>query len=93
MKWNRLSRAAGLPWGVAFDEPGNASGVCHPMSIPGAQKLQRSLGRRNRKWVLWGNLLGGGWGGFTTTSSRRTILFEDQRYAMTLIMLACPDFS
>lgn len=64
VKWNRLSREAKHPWGVAFDEPGNASeGMPPDADYPGMPKNYKGpTVEETRKWVLWGNLLGGGWG-------------------------------
>lgn len=64
VKWNRLSREAKHPWGVAFDEPGNASeGMPPDADYPGMPKNYKGPSvEETRKWVLWGNLLGGGWG-------------------------------
>lgn len=64
VKWNRLSREAKNPWGVAFDEPGNASeGMPPDADYPGMPKNYKGpTVEQTRKWVLWGNLLGGGWG-------------------------------
>lgn len=64
VKWNRLSRKAGRPWGVAFDEPGDAQfGMPPDSDYPGMPKNYNGPSvDQTRKWVLWGNLLGGGWG-------------------------------
>lgn len=64
VKWNRLSRKADRPWGVAFDEPGDAQyGMPPDPDYPGMPKnYEGPTVEQTRKWVLWGNLLGGGWG-------------------------------
>lgn len=64
VKWNRAAIEAQHPWGVAFDEPGNASeGMPPDPDYPGFPKNYNGpTVDETRKWVLWGNLLGGGWG-------------------------------
>ena len=64
VKWNRASIKAGRPWGVAFDEPGDAQyGMPPDSNYPGMpQDYDGPSVEETRKWVLWGNLLGGGWG-------------------------------
>ncbi len=53
--WLELSAAAGKPWVVACDEPGDAS---HAL-VPDADDPEHRDARVN---ALWGTLLGGGWG-------------------------------
>ena len=64
VKWNRASIDARHPWGVAFDEPGDAQfGIPPDSDYPGMDKDYKGPSvEETRKWVLWGNLLGGGWG-------------------------------
>jgi hypothetical protein len=64
VKWNRMSRQAKHPWAVAFDEPGDAQyGMPPDPDYPGMPKDYKGPSvEETRKWVLWGNLLGGGWG-------------------------------
>lgn len=68
--WVRRSAAAGHPWVVAFDEPGDATfGMPPDEGWPGMREL-RAAGEADRaptvdetrKYVLWGTLLGGGGG-------------------------------
>ncbi len=64
VKWNRESAKAGKPWGVAFDEPGNAShGMPADPDYPGMPKdYKGATVDETRKHVLWGSLMAGGWG-------------------------------
>ncbi len=64
VKWRRASMKTGHPWCIAFDEPGDAEiGVPPDPDYPGMpQHHQGPTIHQTRKWVLWGNLLGGGWG-------------------------------
>ncbi len=64
VKWNRASIKAKHPWCVAFDEPGDAQyGMPPDSNYPGMPKdYDGPSVEETRKWVLWGNLLGGGWG-------------------------------
>jgi len=64
LKWNRAAIAAGRPWAIAFDEPGSAGiGMPADPDYPGMPKNYDGPTIHDcRKWVLWGNLLGGGWG-------------------------------
>ena len=64
VKWRRASAEANRPWAIAFDEPGDATYGMPPdpgyPGMPGDKKIPTI--DQTRKWVLWGNLLGGGWG-------------------------------
>lgn len=64
VKWHRASVKAKHPWCVAFDEPGDAQvGMPPDPDYPGMPKDYDGPSIDDtRKWVLWGNLLGGGWG-------------------------------
>lgn len=64
VKWRRASAEAKHPWAVAFDEPGDATyGMPPDPDYPGMPKEGKiPTVDQTRKWVLWGNLLGGGWG-------------------------------
>ncbi len=64
VKWNRAAIKAKHPWCVAFDEPGDAQyGMPPDSNYPGMPKDYKGpTVEQTRKWVLWGNLLGGGWG-------------------------------
>ena len=64
VKWRRKSAEAKYPWGIAFDEPGDAQfGMPPDPAYSGMPKNYRGPSvDQTRKWVLWGNLLGGGWG-------------------------------
>lgn len=50
------SEAAGKPWAVACDEPGDAQHSLRPDNDAGNSHTD---GRKN---ALWGSLLAGGWG-------------------------------
>ena len=50
------SAAAGKPWAVAADEPGDAQNGIRPDNDPGNSHVD---GRKN---ALWGTLMAGGWG-------------------------------
>lgn len=67
LHWVTASREAGKPWAVANDEQGDASWGVPP--DPGFQDWEDELDEETpqtihdiRKYVLWGNLLAGGWG-------------------------------
>ncbi len=64
VKWIRASVKAGVPWVIAFDEPGNA-GIGMPAD-PGYPGMPDNFDNPSihtvRQQVLWGNLLGGGGG-------------------------------
>lgn len=64
VKWTRESAKAGKPWAVAFDEPGDAQfGMPPDPDYPGMPKNYKGPSIHDtRKYVLWGTLLGGGWG-------------------------------
>lgn len=64
VKWRRASLESGHPWAVAFDEPGSAGiGIPPDPDYPGMPKdYDGPTVHDTRKLVLWGNLLGGGWG-------------------------------
>ena len=64
VKWHRASAEAKHSWVVAFDEPGDASyGIPPDPDYPEMPKSQKGPSIDDaRKWVLWGNLLGGGGG-------------------------------
>jgi len=64
VKWVRASSKVKKPWGVAFDEPGNASeGTAPDPDYPGMPKDYKGPTiHQTRADVLWGTLLGGGWG-------------------------------
>ncbi len=64
VRWRRASAKAKHPWAVAFDEPGDADyGMPPDPDYPGMPKNYTGPTiHQTRKWVLWGNLLGGGWG-------------------------------
>ena len=55
-RWLTASRAAGKPWVVACDEPGNASASLRPDSSPGASHLDA------RRDALWATIMAGGAG-------------------------------
>ncbi|TWT40656.1 DUF5060 domain-containing protein [Botrimarina hoheduenensis] len=55
-RWVRDSAAAGKPWAVAVDEPGDAQNALRPDSNAGNSHID---GRKN---ALWGTLMAGGWG-------------------------------
>lgn len=56
VKWVNDSAAAGKPWAVAVDEPGDPQHAIRPDNDAGNS---HEYGRKN---ALWGTLLGGGWG-------------------------------
>lgn len=67
LHWVTVSQEAGKPWAVANDEQGDASWGVPP--DPGFQSWENELGEETpqtihdiRKYVLWGNLMAGGWG-------------------------------
>jgi hypothetical protein len=70
IKWRAKSAAAGRPWVVAFDEPGDATfGMPPDDDWPGMKELRASGSADKaptvpdiRKYVLWGTLLAGGAG-------------------------------
>lgn len=64
VKWHRASAAANRPWAIAFDEPGDATyGMPPDPGYPGMPSDPKiPTVDQTRQWVLWGNLLGGGWG-------------------------------
>lgn len=70
VKWVRKSTAAGRPWVVAFDEPGDATfGMPPDDDWPGMKELRAAdaAGKiptvdQIRQQVLWGTLLAGGGG-------------------------------
>ncbi len=70
VKWTEKSRAAGRPWVVAFDEPGDATyGMPPDDDWPGMDKLRAEDKEGKiptvadiRKYVLWGTLMAGGMG-------------------------------
>ena len=55
-RWVNQSKAAGKPWVVACDEPGNSSASLRPDSDPGASHLDA------RRDALWATILAGGAG-------------------------------
>lgn len=55
LKWRRLSAAAGKPWAIAVDEPGDAQ---HAL-LPDHEDPEHNLARQNG---LWGALTAGAWG-------------------------------
>lgn len=55
IKWRTVSRAAGKPWAVSVDEPGDAQHALVPDS-------DDSLHNDARKNALWGAYIGGAWG-------------------------------
>ncbi|MEO0530327.1 MAG: DNRLRE domain-containing protein [Planctomycetota bacterium] len=55
-KWVRDSAAAGKPWAIAVDEPGDAQHALRPDNDRGNSHED---GRKN---ALWGTLMAGGWG-------------------------------
>ena len=55
-RWLNASKAAGKPWVVACDEPGNSSASLRPDSDPGSSHLD---GRRD---ALWATIMAGGAG-------------------------------
>ena len=54
--WVDASAAAGKPWAVAVDEPGDAQHALRPDNDAGNSHVD---GRKN---ALWGTLMAGGWG-------------------------------
>ena len=56
VKWVNDSAAAGKPWAIAVDEPGDADFALRPDNNPGNSHED---GRKN---ALWGTFMGGGWG-------------------------------
>ena len=64
VKWNRKAIKAKKPWAIAFDEPGDAQyGMPPDPDYPGMPKdYQGPTVDLTRQHVLWGNLMGGGWG-------------------------------
>ena len=64
MKWTHASTKAGKPWGVSFDEPGDAQlGMPPDPDYPSMPKDYKGPTIHDtRKYVLWGTFLGGGWG-------------------------------
>ncbi|MEJ6580672.1 MAG: putative collagen-binding domain-containing protein [Akkermansiaceae bacterium] len=67
VKWNRESIKAQKPWCITFDEPGDAQYGMPPdpdyPDYPGMPKDYKGPTLdRTRQRVLWGNLMGGGWG-------------------------------
>lgn len=55
-RWVRESAAAGKPWAIAVDEPGDAQHALRPDNDRGNSHED---GRKN---ALWGTLMAGGWG-------------------------------
>ena len=55
-EWVEQSAAAGKPWAVAVDEPGDAQHALRPDNDAGNSHID---GRKN---ALWGTLMAGGWG-------------------------------
>ncbi len=55
-RWLNASKAAGKPWVVACDEPGNASASLRPDSNPGTSHLDA------RRDALWATIMAGGAG-------------------------------
>lgn len=55
-RWVKDSAAAGKPWAVAVDEPGDAQNAIRPDNDAGNSHVD---GRKN---ALWGTLMAGGWG-------------------------------
>ena len=65
LKWVTLSKKAGKPWVVAFDEPGDASfGTPPDPDWPGMAKFKKLPATIHdvRKYALWGTLMAGGTG-------------------------------
>ncbi|MGC6466292.1 MAG: DUF5060 domain-containing protein [Akkermansiaceae bacterium] len=64
IKWRKESAKAGKPWAIAFDEPGDAQfGMPPDPDYPGMPKdFKGPTVDLTRQHVLWGNLMGGGWG-------------------------------
>ncbi|MEN8695402.1 MAG: DUF5060 domain-containing protein [Akkermansiaceae bacterium] len=67
VKWVRSSKKKGKAWGVAFDEPGNASeGMPADPGYPGMPSVKDGYKGDTvddcRKYTLWGTLMAGGWG-------------------------------
>lgn len=67
VKWVRSAEKKGQPWGVAFDEPGNASeGMPADPGYPGMPSVKDGYKGDSihdcRKYTLWGTLMAGGWG-------------------------------
>ena len=67
VKWVRSAEKKGQPWGVAFDEPGNASeGMPADPGYPGMPSVKDGYKGDTiddcRKYTLWGTLMAGGWG-------------------------------
>ena len=64
VKWTEASTKAGKPWGISFDEPGDAQlGMPPDPDYPGMPKNYKGPSIHDtRKYVLWGTFLGGGWG-------------------------------
>ena len=64
VKWNREAIKSGKPWCIAFDEPGDAQyGMPPDPDYPGMPKDYKGPTiDLTRQHVLWGNLMGGGWG-------------------------------
>ena len=67
VKWVRSSEKKGKAWGVAFDEPGNASeGMPADPGYPGMPSVKDGYKGDTiddcRKYTLWGTLMAGGWG-------------------------------
>jgi len=64
VRWVTLSAEKGVPWLVAFDEPGNASEGTP--ADPGYPEMPDGFNKPSidtvRKHALWGTLMGGGWG-------------------------------
>lgn len=65
-RWVRDSAAAGKPWAIAVDEPGDAQHALRPDNDAGNSHTD---GRKN---ALWGTLMAGGWGATSTTSATAT---------------------
>ncbi|YCM45415.1 DUF5060 domain-containing protein [Verrucomicrobiaceae bacterium 227] len=64
VKWNHEAIKAGKPWCIAFDEPGDAQyGMPPDPDYPGMPRNYNGpTVDLTRQHVLWGNLMGGGWG-------------------------------
>lgn len=88
LRWRRLSAAAGKPWVVCVDEPGDAQ---HSL-LPDAENPEHNNARKN---ALWGTLMAGGAGiewyfGYKHAHSdlscqdwrSRDLMWDQSRYAL-----------